>query len=510
MNTENKMAIILIILISFFLSNLAMASDGAKAVITTITPDWSASAYSIISVEPPRTATNKLVPIDVSDTTIISYGPYFFRLFRGSVEKIEKYNISTPTSLIWDYSTLESEQATNPQDIVFASLNQAYMLRFLSSKVPILDLSGNDFKPSLSHLKTGELDLSDYADSDGSPEPVQGIIVGNKLFILMQFIDRTGGWKNYVYNKPYIAVFDIKNNVEIDTEIETGIKGIPLPIINPASIQYIADNNRLYIQAIGQYPSSENPAKFAGGIVEVDPTTFQVKMILDDGDENSHPYGNITGMGIISPNKGYFIGYAGWGDNSIYPFNPMTGEVYNAIAELEHKNLSGMISGLYLDKNQLFWLSNASDAQIEIIDPATDSIVQSVSTELNPQRVVFCTSQLFGSISGKIESNGQAIPNAQVFISGTNITAWTDVDGLFNLINVPSGVQSLRVKAFGYMPLVISNVNVEPLVNTELPAQAGCVLPMMNSLLSGDSNADGIVDLKDVILSLQIMTKLNN
>ena len=510
MYLEKKWFGVLSVFFLLIISNVALASDDIKAVITTIAPDWSSSAFSIIPVNPPRTALNKLKPVDASDANIVAYGSYFFRFVRGSVEIIEKYSINDPQTLIWDYSTLESGHATNVQDIVFASINQAYMLRFMSSKVPILDLSGNDFQPGLSHLKTGELDLTSYADDDGSPEPVQGIIVGKKLFIVMQFIDRSGGWSNYIYNKPYLAVFDIESNMEIDTGIEPGIKGIPLPVVNPASIQYIADNNRLYLQAIGEYPSGDDPAKFTGGIIEIDPTTYQIKMVLDDGDENDHPYGNITGMGIISPTKGYFVAYAGWGDNNLYPFNPTTGEVSTPVSGLEHKNLSGMVSGIYLDNNRLFWLSNATDARIEIIDPLTDTIVQSISTELNPQRIVFCSSQLMGTITGKIESEGQGIPNVQVFIPETSISAWTDELGMFKLINVPPGKHNLRVNASGYIPLVISNVEVVASANTELPVSSGRLLSLTSLLLMGDGNGDGCVDLKDVILSLKIISTFNN
>jgi len=407
MYSQKKRFIVMSLCLMILISNAAQASDDIKAVITTVAPDWSSSAFSVIPVNPPRTAVNNLKPVDASDSSIVAYGSFFFRFIRGSVEIIEKYSINDPQTLIWDYSTLESGNAANVQDLVFASINQAYMLRFMSSKVPVLDLSSNDFQPDLSYLKTGELDLTSYADNDGSPEPVKGFIVGKKLFIVMQFIDRSGGWNAYIYNKPYLAVFDIESNVEIDTGIEPGIKGIPLPVINPASIQYIADNNRLYLQAIGEYPSGDEPAKFTGGIVEINPDTYQVKMVLDDGDENNHPYGNITGMGIISPTKGYFVAYAGWGDNSLYPFNPTTGEVAAPVSGLEHKNLSGMVSGIYLDDNRLFWLSNATDARVEIIDPVNDTIVQSISTELNPQGIVFCSSQSMDTVTGENESEDE-------------------------------------------------------------------------------------------------------
>ena len=58
-------------------------------------------------------------------------------------------------------------------------------------------------------------------------------------------------------NTAYVAVFDVATDTEIDTgKGEGSKKGIPLPIRNPLSIQYVAENNRIYIQGVGSYPGS--------------------------------------------------------------------------------------------------------------------------------------------------------------------------------------------------------------------------------------------------------------
>ena len=50
-------------------------------------------------------------------------------------------------------------------------------------------------------------------------------------------------------------------DVATDTEIVTGkgegsMKGIPLPIKDPLSIQYVPQNNRIYVQGVGSYPGT--------------------------------------------------------------------------------------------------------------------------------------------------------------------------------------------------------------------------------------------------------------
>ena len=130
---------------------------------------------------------------------------------------------------------------------------------------------------------------------------------------------------------------------------------------------------------------------YTGGIVRINPETYQTTLIIDDGDEADHPYGNISGMVVVSPTKGYFAGYAGWGDNSLYSFNPSTGAVNGTVSDyLKNKNIAGMEAGAYTDKNGMLWVCNSTDSEIVVLNTADDSIDERIPTNLNPLKVVFC------------------------------------------------------------------------------------------------------------------------
>jgi iron complex outermembrane receptor protein len=60
--------------------------------------------------------------------------------------------------------------------------------------------------------------------------------------------------------------------------------------------------------------------------------------------------------------------------------------------------------------------------------------------------------QQSGTVQGRVVESGTARPlaNARVRIDGTSIGALTNSGGRFQLANVPSGTQSLRVESFGY------------------------------------------------------------
>lgn len=376
----------------FLLTGFLLVHDGSaatwEAVIATAAADYSSGAHSVASVDRPRTIQNNLVPT-ISDITVVARGKYFFRIERYNADNIAKYDITNPGSPIWQFSTMDSTdvQSSDPHDMVFASSVKAFVLRYGSTKAWIV----NPNATVESQFKKGELDLSHYADSDGIPEMHSGVIANGKLFIVLQRVDSDNGW--VPSNTPYLAVFDVKTNKEIDTgKGKGGLKGIPLPVRNPMAIRYCKGNNTIYVQGVGSYPGFGNPQyEYTGGIVAVNPDTYSRKMVVNDGDQTNHPYGAISGMAIVSRTKGYFVGYKGWGNNLLYRFNPTTGKVLGKVGQgLENVNIPGFdSSGVQGDKNGMLWVCDASKAGVVILNTKTNKVDQRLKTGLNPQKVVF-------------------------------------------------------------------------------------------------------------------------
>ncbi len=91
-------------------------------------------------------------------------------------------------------------------------------------------------------------------------------------------------------------------------------------------------------------------------------------------------------MVLVSENKGYFIGYVGFGNNSVYSFDPSDGTVAGpVVAGLANKS----ITDLAVDENRMVWIGNGADAAVNIVNPQTDAIDETVGTNLNPQAIVF-------------------------------------------------------------------------------------------------------------------------
>ena len=370
----------------------ALSRTIQSAVVATAAADFSSGAHTVVSVDPvggPRSVQSDLLPT-VSDIMVAAYGKYFYRIERYQADNITKFDIAAPSTPIYQYSVLGGDEtgSANPHAMIFLNDQKAYLLRYEKATAWIVNPSAT----TESAFKIGELDLSAYADSDGIPEMESGIIVNGKLFITLQRMDQNNGW--VPSNTAYAAVFDTTTDTEIDTGIANsdGVKGIPLPVKNPGVIQYLSATNTVYLQGAGDYGSSWSgrDPDYSGGIVTIDPSTYAATLLVDDGDADSHPYGNISGMAIVSAGKGYLVGYAGWGDNTLYGFSPVTGAVTVPVhTDLAGKNIAGVQSGTYPDKNGMLWVCNQTDAQVIVLNTVDDTIDETIATNLSPIMVAF-------------------------------------------------------------------------------------------------------------------------
>ena len=364
-------------------------SRSQYAVVSCSAPDFGSGAHALIDVEKPRLVQENLLPT-ISDIKMAARGEFFYRIARYNGDSVTKFAAAAPAQPIWQYSTMDDSDAmatSNPQSLIFATDNKAYIPRFQSTKMWVVNPSTTDE----SGFKLGTVDLSAYADADGLPEMTQGVVVGDKLFLLVQRLDQDNGW---LPQTPYLVVIDTNTNQEIDTKSagSANLKGIPLPVKNPWNIVY--KNGKIYINGAGSYANSWSgtPADYSGGIVAVDPASYEVTTLVDDGDAENHPYGNISGLTVVSAAKGYFISYLGWGDNVLYSFNPTTGAVAEAPLASFPGETKTNISALGVDNAGMVWVcSNTAKGggSITIINPADDSIDQVQKLTLNPQGVAF-------------------------------------------------------------------------------------------------------------------------
>ena len=363
-----------------------LAHAQQTAIVGSVAADFTSGAHAVIGpVSDPSLIADNVLPT-VSDITVAAEGDFFYRIERFSGENITKFSTASPSTVVWQYSTADPSDiaSSNPRDLVFINANEGYVLRYGSTTAWQVNLAAT----SQASFKTGELDLSPYADQDGLPEMDGGVVVDGKLFVTLQRLNRNAGW--CPTNTSYVAVFDTATNTEIDTGIANpdGVMGIPLPIRNPEKIVYVEGD--IYVFGAGSlFGTCAAEDTYTSGVVKIDPETYLTGFIFDDGTAASHPHGLISDGDIVSRTKGYFVGYDGFGDNTLYAFNPtlwgLSDPIPVAPDVLSNKNLAA----LAVDENGRLWVSNATDAEVVIIDSADNSVFDSFSTNLNPDRIVF-------------------------------------------------------------------------------------------------------------------------
>lgn len=371
-------------------SNTTTTELPGNVVVATVASDYSAGAHAVFSTTSPYEGSTQQLPT-ISDVTVACNGDYFYRLERFNADNVTRFAFTAPDAPLYQYSTMESNgtdtQSSNPYDLIFVSDTKAYLLRYGSNTAWIVNPSA----ASEADFKIGELDLSDYAvDGNSVASMSSAVIADGYLYVTLQ------RQQSFSPQEAYVAIFDTLTDTEIDVDTTTdGMKGVALSVKNPSDIEYNAETKLIYVNGVGNY----FPQEFTGGIATIDPTNnFTASLLLDDGDADTHPYGQISQMEIISSTVGYFAGYAAFQDESLYRFNPSTGIVETdangapqAIAEIA----STSIGGLAQDSNGRLWVSiaDANAPGIKLLNAADGSVEEELlETTLNPTKVSICAS----------------------------------------------------------------------------------------------------------------------
>ena len=361
-----------------------LVKDDYYAVVSTRASDYSAGDYTLIDTSTFSTRTQNAAT--GSDNVISTNEDDIYQIGRYGLNNISKFNISAPSDQIWQYSTnddVENAANSNPYKIVFANDQKAYIIRYGTDKIWVV----NPLAETSADFKTGEIDLSAYADADGATEASDALVINGKLYVIMQRLDTTDGYKP---GDAYLAVFDTSDDSEVATNTDSSTpKGVKLTLKNPNNIEYLSSNNTLYISAIGRYEASYIPraAEYTGGIEAINLSDYSSSVVVDDGDDTTHPYGNITNVAVLNSTRGYFIGYAAFGDNSLYEFNPSDGTVSDT-ALISNKDLADIEIG---PKGDL-WVANAGESGVTVISTVDNSVKKAlVSTELVPMNIEFVT-----------------------------------------------------------------------------------------------------------------------
>ncbi len=364
----------------------------ALAVVQTDAPDFSISEVVYIDTSAQQVESGYYIKGAFQGYTISSYKQAVFHIGQFFIDTIAKYNADVAENrdtLVWEYSTqdVDQEQSSNPYTLVSLNDSKAYLIRYGSSKVWIV----NPQATSSESFKIGELDLSSYDNENntqGTANPAAAVIKDNKLFIAMQRQD-----DNFVPGSAYIAVFDTETDQEIETNSssEDTVKGIPLEGVNPLQNSLVAHGEHVFVTSASNYYGDLNLTLSRIETINVNDYTLTEVLNASHIENNANNY--ITSSAIVSDEKGYFYTTEQFPDftsiSTLYEFNPSTGEIINA-----NVNESGTeaINFIGVDAASFLWVSvaNPEAPGIDVINTESNTMqFNRLPTLLNPNKIEF-------------------------------------------------------------------------------------------------------------------------
>jgi DNA-binding beta-propeller fold protein YncE len=347
---------------------------GEEYAFVITTDYYSAAYYSTIEVLPPRTA-------DVSISSVNTDAVAFYDQNEGMVFVVNRYladniQIVDPAAGFATVGQYSVGNGSNPHDIRLASASKAYVSRYEWKTLLICDPYTGD--------SLGVVDLSGFADSDGIPEMDRMEIVGDRVFVTLNSINRST-WLPEGPGK--IAVIDALADTLVDADPAVpGVQPILLTLPNPyTELRYDRCRHELVVGCLGAWGVMD------GGIEVIDPVTLELKRVV----ATEADLGGDVSDAVLSPGpKGYAVvmDSAPWPDNfaRLVCFDRATGQVLDTLY-IQDSGQGASLSGIELNRQGEVYLCDrdAAAPRVRIYDTRADTLLDAVDVGVPPYDIAF-------------------------------------------------------------------------------------------------------------------------
>ena len=249
---------------------------------------------------------------------------------------------------------------SNPRDIEVLATGKAYVSRYESSDLLIVDPRDG--------TEIGFIDLSAYADADGLPEMDQIVRVGDLIYVSCQRLDRNAG---FVPGNAVLVIIDILS--------DTVIGDIALSAANPNSVIVVGE--RIVVSGSAGFGDR------AGGIDIVDTRTASSLGLVITEEQLG---GDLNFLALRTSNAGFAIVLDETFANTIVPVDLATGSIGAPLEGLS----GGFVATVAIDGNRLLVgdqgsFTDPSSAGLKIYDATTGVLLQGpIDTGLPPNYIV--------------------------------------------------------------------------------------------------------------------------
>lgn len=299
---KTSLAVVLALAVVIFSGTPVLPTTDFLFVTTT---DYSTGSCSIIDMNPPSYTVTKNVASINSDAIARYYNGYIYVINRFGADNIQILDPNNGFSTVRQFST---GNQSNPVDVAFAAPNKMYVSRAETNAIWIMNPQTG--------AQTGSIDLSSLADGDGICEMAYMLLVGDRLFVAIQRLDRNFYWTPA--GTSYIAVIDTDTDTLIDVNPGApGTQSIALANADPYSeIQLDPWSGYLYVAGVEFWGLSD------GGVELIDQVALSSAGTIFT---ESAAGGDMQDVEIVCPTVGYAIVQNASFHTVLIMFDPSTG-----------------------------------------------------------------------------------------------------------------------------------------------------------------------------------------
>ncbi len=285
---------------------LALTGFATRANAATrafvVESDFSSGSFSGIDV-PTRAPACDVASVS-GDPRVRWFGGLVYVINRSGASNIQMHD-GTNYAFVRQFSV---GAGSNPYDIAFASATKAYVARYDTPDLWVVNPATG--------AHTGTISLAGFADADGIPEMDHLQRVGPLLFVSLQRLDRNNQYAPTAYSA--VAVIDTRTDAIVDCDaVSPGVQPIVLARKNPVT-GFVLDvsRSRLYVGCAGNYGVAD------GGIEGIDAAALVSTGVVASEDSLG---GDVLDIAWHDDDRAYAIVSNASFDNSLIRWSPVSG-----------------------------------------------------------------------------------------------------------------------------------------------------------------------------------------
>ncbi len=283
--------------------------EGTSAFV--VTSDFQTGSFAVFPVLQPEAVARNVERIH-SDAVVRAHDGLVYVVNRLGGDNIQAIDPAAGYATRWQCSV---DNGSNPHDIAFAAPDKAYVTRYERSTLLIVDPTTG---PDCAGFVRGEIDLAAFADRDGLPEMDQAVVIGGRLFVTLQLLDRRNFFRPS--ERSVIAVIDVATDAVVGAIELTGTN----PFAESAGLAPDPVTGRIVLTEVGEFGRVDD-----GGLERIDPATLTAEGFFVTEQDLG---GNVSDVVIVDDHHAYAIVLDATARSRVVRFDPTTRQVVATLA----------------------------------------------------------------------------------------------------------------------------------------------------------------------------------